>query len=283
MNVMVPLMNQDEQAKKIAEYYKRVAGDYDRDYDAPYWRKIYDRITWVFVEPYLPPEGRALDAGGGTGKWSIPMARRGLHVTLLDISEEMLAVANKKVKAQGLQGLIAVEQGDIRKLEFPSGSFDFVLAEGDAVSYCGDAEQAVAELTRVLKPSMHIVLGVDSVYPLMRRRLLGDLDFDAAIQFLSERRFELRGAGFESRAFTPEELRQLLEESGLEVLKIIGKPVSLGIPNEKVNQILSDSDSAEKLLRLQMTLCDVPSISGFGGHLQAVARKKQLPPRLKES
>lgn len=275
---MAPSKNQDEQAKKIVEYYKKVADDYDRDYDAPYWKKVYDKITWAFIEPYLPKGGEALDAGGGTGKWSIPLARRGLQVTLVDISKEMLAVAEAKVMREGLQELVTIKQGDIRKLDFASDSFDFVLAAGDAVSYCGDGERAITELARVLKPSSHIVASVDSAYPLMRRRLLEDFDFDAAIRFLGERKFEVRGAGFESRAFTPEELRGVLERNGLEVLKIIGKPVSLGISNEKVNQILSDPDATEMLLRLQMVLCDMPSLSGFGGHLQAMALKT-LPPK----
>ena len=278
---MAPSKDQDEQRKKITEYYKKVADEYDRNYDAPYWRDLYDKITWAFVEPYLPQKGEVLDAGGGTGKWSIPMAARGLHVTLVDISKEMLAVASAKVEWEGLQEFVTVKQGDIRNLDFPSNSFDFVLAAGDAVSYCGDGEKAISELTRVLKPSRHVVVSVDSVYPLMRRRLLQDLDFDAAIVFLTKRKFEVRGAGFESRAFTPEELRELLEKRGLEVLKIIGKPVFLGMSNENVNQILSDPETAKKLLRLQMILCEVPSVSGFGGHLQAVARKRRLSPRLR--
>ncbi|MFB0569159.1 MAG: class I SAM-dependent methyltransferase [Nitrososphaeria archaeon] len=278
---MTPSKDQDEQTEKIVEYYKNVADEYDRNYDAPYWRDFYDKITWAFAEPYLPQKGEVLDAGGGTGKWSIPMAARGLHVTLVDISKEMLAVANAKIEWEGLQKLVTVKQGDIRNLDFPSNNFDFVLAAGDAVSYCGDGEKAISELTRVVKPSRHIVVSVDSVYPLMRRRLLEDLDFDAAIRFLTERKFEVRGAGFESRAFTPEELRELLEKRGLEVLKIIGKPVSLGISNENVNRVLSDPEAAKKLLRLQMMLCEVPSVSGFGGHLQAVARKRRLSPRLR--
>jgi len=278
---MTPSKDQDEQTKKIVEHYKRAADDYDRDYDAPYWRKLYDKITWAFIEPYLPGKGEALDAGGGTGKWGIAMARRGLHVTLLDISEEMLSVAHAKVEREGLQELVTVRQGDIRRLDFPSNSFDFVLAEGDAVSYCGNAERAIAELSRVARPSSNVVVGVDSVYTLMIARLLEDLDFDAAIRFLTERTFEVRGAGFESRAFAPEELREMLEKNGLEVLKIVGKPVLLTIPNEKVNQILSDPKTAEKLLRLQMMFCDVPSVSGLGGHLQAVARKRHPPQTLR--
>ena len=48
--------------------------------------KIYDAITWKYIEPYVPkdPDALVLDAGGGTGRWTIRMARKGCKVILVD-------------------------------------------------------------------------------------------------------------------------------------------------------------------------------------------------------
>jgi ubiquinone/menaquinone biosynthesis C-methylase UbiE len=48
--------------------------------------KIYDAITWKYIEPYVPidPDALVLDAGGGTGRWAIRMARKGCKVILVD-------------------------------------------------------------------------------------------------------------------------------------------------------------------------------------------------------
>jgi ubiquinone/menaquinone biosynthesis C-methylase UbiE len=80
------------QNEKVIEYYRKTAKDYDKNYDTLFWKTTYDKITWRYIEPYLPKKGLILDAGGGTGKWAIPMAERGLKVVIYDISKEMLEI-----------------------------------------------------------------------------------------------------------------------------------------------------------------------------------------------
>ena len=77
--------------------------------------KIYDAITWKFLEPLVPtdPNSLVLDAGGGTGIWTIPMARKGCKVVLLDISERMLEEARKEVEIAGLQDRVSIQAIDI--------------------------------------------------------------------------------------------------------------------------------------------------------------------------
>ena len=73
----------NEQSDRVIAYYHRNAADYDKEYDVPFFKEIYDRLTWRYIEPFLPRTGVVLDAGGGTGKWSIPIAKKGLKVNPL--------------------------------------------------------------------------------------------------------------------------------------------------------------------------------------------------------
>jgi len=51
--------------------------------------------------PHLPPPpARIIDVGGGAGHQSIPLAREGYWVTLLDPSEEMLNRANETLRPE---------------------------------------------------------------------------------------------------------------------------------------------------------------------------------------
>jgi len=74
-------MPMEEHIQKIIAYHKREAED-------EYHRKIgddpvYDEITWSYIEPFLPKQGRILDAGGGAGVWAIKMAeKKNCHVVL---------------------------------------------------------------------------------------------------------------------------------------------------------------------------------------------------------
>src|SRR5947209_19991303 len=79
-----------------------------------------------FVERHCPRPGRLLDLGCGTGRLLIPLALRGYWVLGVDLSAEMLAVAQEKARAAGaavhllranLTELAILGDGDFRSEE----------------------------------------------------------------------------------------------------------------------------------------------------------------------
>ena len=91
---------------------------------------------------------RVLDLGCGTGKSFLPLLERGWHVTGVDASAGMLAVARAKAP------LARLAQEDVRRLP-RIGSFDLVLALDDVANYLlGGAElrAAFAGVRRNLAP-----------------------------------------------------------------------------------------------------------------------------------
>ena len=63
--------------EEIDAYYTEKPKKYDESFSMLYFR-VFDAITWRYLEPYLPvnPEALVLDAGGGTGRWTIRMAKK---------------------------------------------------------------------------------------------------------------------------------------------------------------------------------------------------------------
>jgi ubiquinone/menaquinone biosynthesis C-methylase UbiE len=264
----------DKQSERVIEYYRRDAEDYDREYDVPFFKEIYDRLTWRCIEPFLPNRGVVLDAGGGTGKWSIPIAKKGLKVVIFDISQDMLNVASAKVKKSGLRDRVSFRQGDICSMPFGDDSFDFVLAEGDPISYCSDPNLAVKELGRVLKPNRYLSAGVDSYYYTLSRMLnQPEIDFDKFDKVRREKRFFAKDWGFDFWLFTPEDLKQLFKKHGFKVIKIAGKPVMFRSRPETA-PLLKDPAKAQRLIDIESEFCEEASIVGYGGHLHIVAQKK---------
>jgi len=260
----------NEQSGRVIKYYQKAAQDYDKEYDIPYWKELYEKITWHYIEPYLPKEGLVLDSGGGTGKWAIPIAEKGLKVVVYDISKEMLDVTLGKVKERRLEELVRVKEGDICDIDFPDNHFDFVLAEGDPISYCSNPDRAVKELSRVLKPNCFIAAGVDSLFSIVRRELRAKQDVENAIKILQEKRIYAEYWGFQCWAFTPKDLKTLFEKHGLKVMKIVGKPV---VYSREMEPLLQNPEKTKKLFEIELKLCEEESIVGFGGHLHIVARK----------
>lgn len=83
----------------------------------------------------LKPEGgeRVLDLACGTGRHSRELTRRGFEVVGVDISPELLEMAEREASEAGLE--ISFMQADLRELEL-SEEFDLVLSLNDgAVGY----------------------------------------------------------------------------------------------------------------------------------------------------
>ena len=73
----------------------------------------------------LPRHGRALDVGGGSGRNAIWLARRGLDVTLADVSDVAVERAARDARAEGLS--LATVQIDLESERLPPGPWDVVL------------------------------------------------------------------------------------------------------------------------------------------------------------
>jgi SAM-dependent methyltransferase len=72
--------------------------------------------------------GRALDLGCGEGADAIWLARRGWHVTGVDVSRIALERAAAAAQVAGLEGLIEWRLHDLART-FPDGSYDLVNAQ----------------------------------------------------------------------------------------------------------------------------------------------------------
>ncbi|UCC16550.1 MAG: methyltransferase domain-containing protein [Dehalococcoidales bacterium] len=109
---------------------------------------------------------RILDAGCGTGIFTIDFLKSGAIVTGLDISRGMLLNANTGLKDMAFSAI----QGDMLNLPFPDGVFDKTISI-TALEFIEDAQTAVNELFRVTRPGgMVIVATLNSLSPWAVRR-----------------------------------------------------------------------------------------------------------------
>jgi len=102
------------------------------------------------------PRQRVLEVGVGTGL-SLPHFRTDARVTGIDISEEMLAKARRRVARRGLEQVEALVPMDAEAMTFADGSFDAVLALYVA-SVVPDPGRLAREMRRVCRPGGTIVV-----------------------------------------------------------------------------------------------------------------------------
>ncbi|TQS33725.1 hypothetical protein Golomagni_05919, partial [Golovinomyces magnicellulatus] len=110
----------------------------------------------------LPPGSKVVDAGCGVGHVALYMARHGLNVTALDVTDHHVAKAKRNVaKAEAAKELttqVTVQKMDYHHLEtIPSESHDGLYTM-ETLVHATNPEQAVAGFYRILRPGGHIVL-----------------------------------------------------------------------------------------------------------------------------
>ena len=104
---------------------------------------------------------RGLDVGCGIGNITVLLAEAVVpngHVTGVDISPEMVALAKKSAKEAGLADQMTFRQGDMRSLPFDDDNFDWAWSV-DCVGYAPmDPLPLIDELMRVVKPGGRIAI-----------------------------------------------------------------------------------------------------------------------------
>jgi SAM-dependent methyltransferase len=132
----------------------------DRDYelqthraeDAHWWyrgrRQVLER---VLEDLGLPPGARILDAGCGSGRNMVELARRGT-VTGVELSEASATLARERHVGE-------VISGSVLQMPFAEGSFDLAVCL-DVIEHLEDDLAALRELRRVVEPNGSLLVTV---------------------------------------------------------------------------------------------------------------------------
>ena len=110
---------------------------------------IFDGYFRLFPWNKLPPGGGVgIDAGCGTGRWSMAVAPRVAHLHLLDVSPEALAVARENLK--GAQN-VSFHTSSVADIPLPAQSLDFAFSLG-VLHHVPDTQAAICAIAEKLKP-----------------------------------------------------------------------------------------------------------------------------------
>lgn len=161
----------------------------------------------------------ALDLGCGTGAAAVRLARLGIHVTLLDSSGAMLAVAERTIVEAGVSDKVTVKRGDAVELAaiFAAGSFDVVL--------CHNLIEYVEDPGAVLRGAVRVMRGSKAMLSILVRNRAGEVmkaalqdgDLATAEHNLTADWGEESLYGDRVRLFTAEALQGILKDASLTI------------------------------------------------------------------
>lgn len=235
-------------------------------------------LIWRMIRPHLPKDRRTqiLDLGGGTGVWTLRLAREGYRVLLTDISPGLLAQAREKVAEAGIMRLVDFAEVDICDLSrYAESSFPLVLALGDPLSYCDDAAKALLEIRRITQSGGILVADGENRYraALSARRAADWTDAKRVLEQGIARWPEPQNSAM-VREFSPSELERMLKETGWQVDRLYPSDLLAALMAEPILQegLRSQEGFAEALLLEERLRAD-PALLALGDEIQFVAVK----------
>ncbi|KUO65755.1 MAG: methyltransferase [Gracilibacter sp. BRH_c7a] len=139
------------------QIFDDVAVQYDEWYENPIGRAV-DYVERRALEELFRPQGnKILEIGCGTGLYTVRMAANNYNVTALDISSEMMKIAQAKVQSIGKE--VKWILGDISKMLDSLETYDGIFSM-TALEFIHQPQMVLQALYQKLNPGGCLVIGV---------------------------------------------------------------------------------------------------------------------------
>ena len=233
-------------------------------------------LAWENLREFLPSQSdaAALDVGGGTGDLAVRLAECCFKVTVLDVSEAMLAETERASMEANLRHRITLIHGDAGQLPhlFAPASFTVIV--------CHNVIEFVERPIEVLQAvSSLLVRGDNALASLIVRNRAGEVlsaaikngDLVAAERNLTAPNVRAKLVDQLVAVFTPQELRDMLVSAGLDTLAEFGiKVFSDYLPEQFENE-----SNYSALLALEGKLGAQPDFAAIARYIQIIARPRR--------
>lgn len=141
-------------ASVIAGAYDNLAAGYDGKLAHDEWIR---RLLWRRFDRLFRAGDRVIDAGCGTGIDALHLAERGVQVTAVDASPEMLAALRAKAAGRFVAAALTAVLGEINAvLATLSGTFDGVVSSFAALNTVA-LDEFARSAARLVRPGGHVV------------------------------------------------------------------------------------------------------------------------------
>ncbi|HBX7863773.1 TPA: tRNA uridine 5-oxyacetic acid(34) methyltransferase CmoM [Klebsiella pneumoniae] len=232
-------------------------------------------ILWQDLEPLLAQLGpgplRVLDAGGGEGQTAIKVAQLGHHVTLCDLSAEMVARARRGAADKGvidnMHFVQCAAQDIAQHLESP---VDLVLFHA-VLEWVAEPQEILHTLWSTLRAGGGLSLMFYNANGLLMHNMVAG-NFDYVQLGMPKKKKRTLSPDYPRE---PQQVYHWLEEIGWQIVSKTGVRVFHDYLREKRQQ----HDSYAALLALETRYCRQEPYLSLGRYIHVTALKSQAHSR----
>ncbi len=270
-------MGMSDDISDIAAYYDaNVSSEHSR---LEHHQLEFD-LTWRFLERYLPAQGRLLEIGAATGRYTLPLAKRGYELTAVDLSPALAEACRSHLHGAGLVHRVRLVVADARNLAaVTETSFDAVLLMGPLYHLIDEADrqQAVQQAAARLRDGGLLVSSFISRFgglsDLLKDRpdWINDQTEVTSVLTAGKRPDAQPRGGFRGYLARPSEVAPFHEALGFETLVVAGVEPCIGANDLSYNRL--SAPQRGQWLDLLYAVSTEPSIMGASRHLLYIGRK----------
>jgi SAM-dependent methyltransferase len=238
-------------------------------------------LTWRYLDHYLPPQGRILEIGAATGRYTLALAQRGYTLTAVDLSAGLLDVCRKTLTAAGLANQVQFVVADARDLSAVTGrEFDAVLLMGPLYHLIAEADRKLAlrQVFDRLRPGGVIFSALISRLGILGNLLKknpGWIENQAEVRSVlaqGHRPDDAPRGGFRGYLAQVAEIAPLHEAIGFATLVLAGIEPVISADDASYNQLRGEQ--RQQWLNLFYTISTEPAIMGASRHILYIGKKQ---------
>ena len=231
------------------------------------------RVTMHYIHRYAGKGSKVLEVGAGTGRYSVALAKEGMDVTAVELTESNLEQLREN--GRGLKNLLPL-RGDATDLgRFRDNTFDVTLMFGPMYHLYEPEEvnRAIDEAVRVTKKGGVILFAFISVYAVMYSNyLFGNWAFGEQENFTKDYRVR----HYKEQLFTGydvAEFEDLFRNKPVEWITTAGTDGPLE-PLEKRSDFDIPDEDLDAFAEWYLHFAEKRELLGNTNHLLYICRKK---------
>ncbi|MCK8817251.1 class I SAM-dependent methyltransferase [Natroniella sulfidigena] len=202
----------------------------------------FKEVKLNFLQEKLPAKGRLLDLATGTGTYPIALAGQGYQISAIDLSEQMINIANKKAEQEGVN--IDFQNADMKEIDqlYSNEDFDLISCIGNSLVHLDGIKELTEVITKIyslLKEEGTFALQIVNYDRILAKNITELPTIEAENGVKLTRKYELQEGRVEFKTtlktdegefnnsvllypLTSDKLKEILFEVGFEEVRLYG-------------------------------------------------------------
>ncbi|MBU1143196.1 MAG: class I SAM-dependent methyltransferase [Firmicutes bacterium] len=272
---------------EVKEYFKEKAKEYD-DVDHQLYWVLSDMLLWnIFDEQvlsnYSDKEFTFLDAGAGTGRWTLKILEKYPKAKgiMIDLSSDMIDVAKEKLNSRGYSDRVEIIIDNLDTVKVDESVVDISFTFHNVLGFVENPQIVIGKMNKTTKLNGYVVCGVPNFYHNIYFNIASN-NLDLASETFNNHMGRFTKEMPQMHMFTPVILKKIYSDIKIKNINVHGFPVciypgysetQLHGQTKSLKNALEDTDYFNKIYEMEKKLIMNEECACRGNQIVIIGKK----------